>query len=103
MSNVHSQPKLCEVVVDQLHSLLQVLSRAKWEGAVINLKALQYLICGELFRFEHCWCMTAYFSIGKVLVSSRHDTEDWNVHLLPYKSAKAVMRNRKRTSAMLSP
>ncbi len=28
--------------------------------------------------------MTAYFPISKVIVSSRHHTEDWNVHLLLY-------------------
>ena len=39
-SNVHFQPKSCKVVVDQFHSLSQILSRAKWEGAVINVKAL---------------------------------------------------------------
>ena len=28
--------------------------------------------------------MTAYFPVGEVLVGSCHDTEDWDVHLLPY-------------------
>ncbi len=48
---MHFQPKSREVVVNQLHPLLQVLSCAKWEGAVINIEALQYLICGVVHAY----------------------------------------------------
>jgi hypothetical protein len=40
------------MVVDQFHSALQVLSCTKWEGAGINIEALQYFICSEFFYFD---------------------------------------------------
>ena len=46
-SNVHFQSKSHKVMVNQFHSALHVLSRTKWEGAVINIEALQYFVCDE--------------------------------------------------------
>ena len=44
-SDVHFQSKPAKVVIYQFHAFLEVLSCAKWEGPVINIEALQYLIC----------------------------------------------------------
>jgi hypothetical protein len=35
------------VMVSQFHSALHVLSCTKWEGAIINIEALQYFVCDE--------------------------------------------------------
>jgi hypothetical protein len=41
-SDVHFQSKSRKVVVDQFNSALQVLSCTKWEGAIINVKAIVF-------------------------------------------------------------
>ena len=50
-SNVHFQSNSRKVVINQFHSALHVLPRAKWECTVINIEALQYFVCGEFFYF----------------------------------------------------
>jgi hypothetical protein len=82
--NVHFKAKACKVFEDKIHAFGEAVSCIKGKSAIVHIEALKYFIRDEEHGVEHVWSVATELAISNLVISSSHDSDNFDVFTFPF-------------------
>jgi hypothetical protein len=93
--NVHFKDKACKVFEHKIHAFGEAVSCIKGKGAIIHVEALKYFIRAEERGVEHFWSVATELAITNSVISSSHDSDNFDVFTFPFQFKSLSKRSHK--------
>jgi hypothetical protein len=82
--NVYFKAKACKVFEDKIHAFGEAVLCIEGKSAVIHVEALKYFIRAEERGVEHFRSMVTELAISNLVISSSHDSDNFDVFTIPF-------------------